>query len=330
MNVEIIKGRDIMLTDLNKLKGFDFSKKIIYTDNLSFDELFFMGENKSNRFPVPDKMDLYTSFEDMEDFNYKILYYNLLFELYDNEIPREISKVNSYSFLAFKLDCDKICNIHFYNNIIDVAFSNNHITFSPDYEDYYEEVTLEDAIHQLYTGDELKDILRKYNLPVSGKKGEQVDRLMNNLSDDQLAAEFPIDKYYTEYYALTNEGKELVEKYDPFKYRIYLPIGFNLEEFLEICEKNPQYSSEEIIFCLGYQNWIQLGKNADSLSAEYKTEVGNINADYKGHISNCLIYHHDLAIALLEKIISDGDCEDLDGYKYELENLKEHYEEGRY
>lgn len=319
-----------MLTDLNKLKGFDFSKKIIYTDNLSFDELFFMNENKSNRFPVPGKIDLYTSFEDMKDFNYKILYYNLLHELYDNEIPREISKVNSYSFLALRLDCDKICNIHLYNNIIDVAFSNNHITFSPDYEDYYEEVTLEDAIHQLYTGEELKDILRKYNLPVSGKKGEQVDRLMNNLSNDQLAAEFPIDNYYTEYYALTNDGKKLVEKYDPFKYRIYLPIGFKLEEFLEICDKNPQYSTEDILFCLGYQNWIQLGKNADSLSAEYKTEVANINADYKGHISNCLIYHHDLAIALLEKIISDGDCEELDDYKYELDNLKEHYEEGMY
>ena len=35
---------DIMLTDLNKLKGFDFSKKIIYTDNLNFDDLFFMSE----------------------------------------------------------------------------------------------------------------------------------------------------------------------------------------------------------------------------------------------------------------------------------------------
>lgn len=319
-----------MLTDLDNLKGFDFSKKIIYTDNLSFDELFFMGENESSDLHLPKKIDLHTSFESMNDINYRILYYNLLHHLYANEIPPEISKDNSYSFVFYGLDCNRIDQIHILNNVVDVAFSNNHITFSPDYEDYYEEVTLEDAIHQLYTGKGLKDILRKYNLPVSGKKGEQVDRLMNNLTDAQLAAEFPIDKYYMEYYALTDEGKKLVEKYDAFQYRLYLPLRFSLEEFLEICDKNPQYSSKDIIFCLGYQNWIQPGKNSDTLSDEYKTEIANINASYKSGLSNCLVYHHDLAIALLEKIISEGGCDELDYYKYELENLKEQYEEGRY
>ena len=67
------------------------------------------------------------------------------------------------------------------------------------------------------------------------------------------------------------------------------------EEFLLICEKNPQYTPEDILFCLCYQNWIQYGKNSESLSDEYKLEVGNVNARYKDEASTILVYYHDLS-----------------------------------
>lgn len=316
-----------MLTDLNKLKGFDFSKKIIYTDNLSFDDLFFIGEKWYNSLILdyPNKINLHTSFEEMEDINYKILYYGLLHELYSRYIPFEVSKDMAY--ISTNINCNPIDEIHIENNITDVALSNNHIVYCPDEE--YDETTLEENINMLYNMDGVKDILRKYNLPVSGKKGELVNRLITNLSEEELEKEFPIRKYDMFDYRLTAEGKKLVEKYSAYKYRDYLPIGFKLNEFIIICDNNPQYSTEDILFCLCYQNWIRIRENM-SHSEEYKSEVGNVNASYKSNLVEPLVYYHDLTIAILEKIISDGDCDNIDEYKFDLEYIKESYEEGNY
>lgn len=316
-----------MLKDLDKLKGFDFSKKIIYTDNLSFDDLFFMSEKWFDTLILdyPNKVKLHTSFEDMNDMNYKILYYRLLHELYSRYISHEVSKDMIY--ISTNINCSHIDEIHIENNITDVALSNNHIVYCPEEE--YGERTLEENINMLYTMDGLKNILRKYNLPVSGKKGELIDRLISNLSNEQLEMEFPIRKYDMFNYRLTDEGKKLVEKYSAYKYRDYLPFGFKLDEFILICDNNPQYSPEDILFCLCYQNWVQIRENS-SPSEEYKSEVGNVNAFYKSNLVEPLVYYHDLTIAILEKIISDGDCDNPDRYKFYLEDMKESYEMGNY
>lgn len=314
-----------MLKDLDKLNGFDFSKKIIYTDKLSFEELFFMDETlyEIQTLDLPNKIDLHTSFEDMVDINYKILYYSILHRLYFR-VPREVSKDNIYIF--YNINSSSTDRIHIENNIVDVAISNNHIIYCPE-EEHCEK--LEETINR-NTMNDLKKILRKYNLPVSGKKCELINRLISNLTEEQLENEFPIQKFNSLNYRLTDNGIKIVEKYSAYKYHDFLPIGFELEEFLLICEKNPQYSSEEILFCLCYQNWIQIGENENSLSEVYTSEVGNVNASYKSRLVEALVYYHDLSISILEKIISDEDCDNLDEYKFDLDDLKRSYGEGNY
>ena len=102
----------------------------------------------------------------MEDINYKILYYGLLHELYSRYIPSEVSKDTAY--ISPNINCNPVDEIHIENNITDVALSNKHIFYCPDEE--YDETTLEENINMLYKMDGVKDILRKYNLSVSGKK----------------------------------------------------------------------------------------------------------------------------------------------------------------
>lgn len=316
-----------MLTDLDKLKGFDFSKKIIYTDNLSFDELFFMNEKwqESMVLNLPNKMDLNTNFDEIKDINYKILYFNKLFHIYNRLIPDDVSKDNT--IVSEEINCSVPDEIHIINNVVDVAISNNHIYYCPEEE--YDEI-LYDNIMQMYDKRGKQDILKKYGLPISGTVDVIINRLIDNLTPEQLEYEFPFVKYDSFDYMLTDEGIHFVEKNIAYKYREYLPIGFSLEEFLLICEKNSQYSPEEILFCLCYQNWIQLGENSDTVSMEYKTEVGNINASYKYELSILLVYYHDLAIGILEKIIADGNCDDLEFYKDSIEDLKESYDCGNY
>lgn len=56
-----------------------------------------------------------------------------------------------------------------------------------------------------YTVNEIKNVLRKNSLPVSGNKGELIDRLKNNLSYPILEEEFK-----KEYYCLTEKGRKTI------------------------------------------------------------------------------------------------------------------------
>lgn len=314
-----------MLKDLANLKGFDFSKKIIYTDNLSFDDLFFINEKwkDSLKLDLPNFTELFTPFEDFKDNNYKILYFNKLYNIHILQIH---ANINDYIFhLTEQINCNHDEYIHIMNNIIDVAISNNHIIPISDLED--KEGALRDYAHLNNSSDDLRDILSSYNLSSEGNKSVLIDRLFDKLTIEDLETVFIFDKSSFDY-KLTDEGiKFIKEEYKLYKYRETLPIGFTIDEFLIICKNNPKYYPEEILFGLCYNDWIQFGKNSDSLSKLYKTEVSNVNAEYKIKFCHDLIYYSDFVLELYEKIISEGNCDDINLLKKRYEDYKNFYED---
>ena len=60
---------------------------------------------------------------------------------------------------------------------------------------------------------DIKPVLKKYNLKVSGKKAELVDRLIENVSSQKLSVDFPI-----KYYRVSEKGMELLNKYPWISY----------------------------------------------------------------------------------------------------------------
>lgn len=60
---------------------------------------------------------------------------------------------------------------------------------------------------------DIKPVLKKYNLKVSGKKAELVDRLIENVSSQKLSVDFPI-----KYYRVSEKGAELLNKYPWISY----------------------------------------------------------------------------------------------------------------
>ncbi len=53
----------------------------------------------------------------------------------------------------------------------------------------------------------LKEVLKKHNLKVSGKKQEQIERLITNVSEEELKTAFP-----DSYYILNDKGKSIVQE----------------------------------------------------------------------------------------------------------------------
>lgn len=68
---------------------------------------------------------------------------------------------------------------------------------------YLREAEVEESI-SAETVNRIKEVLRRYDLPISGKKTDLTDRLLRNLNHEELSKEFP-----RRLYALTPEGEKL-------------------------------------------------------------------------------------------------------------------------
>lgn len=89
---------------------------------------------------------------------------------------------------------------------------------------------------------ELKIVLSKYELKVSGKKSELVQRLMDNLSEDELSEIFPVGVY-----AITEKGRTALKPYSIIEVNDAYSLGFSYYKLLQEREKSPQDSDEDII-----------------------------------------------------------------------------------
>ncbi len=102
---------------------------------------------------------------------------------------------------------------------------------------------------------EMKKVLEKYNLSKSGTKAKLIERILNNLSVKEINNEFPGHRFI-----LTPDGEKILNNYKRyqkcFSYIPMVPANFTGKEFIKICELNPQYDIEDIIFSIVLNNWI--------------------------------------------------------------------------
>lgn len=151
------------------------------------------------------------------------------------------------------------------NSVQSIALKNNHIEYGNSRD------LLED-----YNVEKLKNVLRKYELKLTGNKNDLIERIKENLTDEVINKEFP-DRLFT----LTDEGEKYLEdNYYLAEFYHVIPENFSLEEFDIICKENQDISPDEIISCLVNEKWLtwdeSLGKKPDNLNGEYKVKLENI------------------------------------------------------
>ena len=175
-------------------------------------------------------------------------------------------------------------NLH--NKYIDFAIKNNHLE---------KETGLS---HITYTSnDDIKEVLRKYNLKVSGNKQELINRIKDNLSIQQINEEFPSND---DTWNLSQEGTEYLNRYYYLTLlKPFIPSVFNLAEFNEICELNPEFSPEIILYALINENWII----TDDATQDIKELIEEVQLRNKSHVAfNLEKINLDLSIKLYESV----------------------------
>ena len=143
-----------------------------------------------------------------------------------------------------------------------LEFWNNKRT---DYEipKYYEESAfgrnVEPALHRLLDGDyleicglekrvslktipELKAVLTDYELKTSGKKGELVQRILNNISPDELEEIFPVGIYQ-----ITEKGFNALKPYSILELNRKYSLGLSYYRLLQEKSKHPDQEDTFII-----------------------------------------------------------------------------------
>lgn len=102
---------------------------------------------------------------------------------------------------------------------------------------------------------EMKKVLGKYGLSKTGNTEKLINRILDNLSSEEINKEFSGHRFI-----LTSEGEEILNNFNRYQeclsYIHTLPSNFTGKEFIKICEMNPQYDIEDIIFSIVMNNWI--------------------------------------------------------------------------
>lgn len=133
---------------------------------------------------------------------------------------------------------------------------------------------------------ELKAILLEHELKVSGRKAELVQRLIDNLPQNELEAIFPIGVY-----EVTDKGLAALEEYSIFFDNESLGLGFSYYRLTQEKEKDPHSSNESIFLRLLAEN---INKALRSRKSEqYRIEVQKMAQflDTIGRPSIAMQYH---------------------------------------
>ena len=130
-----------------------------------------------------------------------------------------------------------------------IALNNGHIKYDNSKE-YLSE----------YTVNQLKSVLKKYNLKTGGNKTHLINRIKENLSDDVINKEFT-----KRYFTLTEKGHKYLNKYYYLaEFYPVLPVNFSLDEFELICNSNPDINPDDIIRCLVKEKWLIWDETLDN------------------------------------------------------------------
>lgn len=126
---------------------------------------------------------------------------------------------------------------------------------------------------------DIREVLKKYNLKVSGNKQILIDRILENLSIDEINNEFKGKRFL-----LTEEGEDFLKKFDyyNFKYFQALPYNFTAKDLIIIFEENREYSLESILYALTMHDWIII--NDESLFSKNTLDSLNFNINYQRYV----------------------------------------------
>jgi tetratricopeptide (TPR) repeat protein len=142
---------------------------------------------------------------------------------------------------------------------------------------------------------EIKKILKKHNLKVSGRKNELIERIITNLTDEEINADFP-----TSYYVLTDEGRNIVRKnehiiyYHKAKYLRIIPLEKYHDSLKENEDPNLKYQiALELLERYGLKerkegNW-GLYRNSIHSKAEVYEDMGENTFALKCYFKICIL-----------------------------------------
>ncbi|MBE6498061.1 MAG: hypothetical protein E7Z81_07275 [Methanobrevibacter sp.] len=289
-----------MLNDLSMLNGIDFSKKYVNSDGLRSGDLDNILSKQKNKctFDLPSPISDNSTVDDFPDLNYAILYAHYL------------GDINSQCYIFINVNADEIERRRFQKHVINIAINSGHLI---DMGGNWGLDVTEQDLNYFFNMEELKDVLYKYKLKRSGNKSVLISRITENLTQEQINYEFPPELWDYQF-KVTESGIDYVKR---FKYIEMVPFNFTFEEYLLLCEKNPQYSSKDIIFCLCYQDWLQLGENR--FSTIKLLNIDEINRYCKQEFMESFYSDSEYIIPLYEKIISGCLSGDIGFYKEEFD-----------
>lgn len=123
-----------------------------------------------------------------------------------------------------------------------------------------------------YTISDIKKVLKKYNLKVSGKKDELIERISQNLSDEEISREFE-----NRTFVLTPEAEKFLEEN---KYLVYydkndLSTSISLEKYESLFKKAKITDSIYDVLYSYYADLINEDVNNKQWH-QYRTDLGNL------------------------------------------------------
>lgn len=133
---------------------------------------------------------------------------------------------------------------------------------------------------------DLKVVLKKYNLPVSGTNATLIKRIENNLTINQINQEFPGSRYI-----LTDDGINFCKNsYAYFNIIHCIPFNFTIDEYILLCELNKDVSPEEILFCLAAEDWFDYSDidNFNIFKTSILITIKNKIFEYRHNVASLL------------------------------------------
>lgn len=133
---------------------------------------------------------------------------------------------------------------------------------------------------------ELKAVLSEHELKVSGRKAELIQRLIDNISQDELEAIFPVNAY-----EITDKGLAALEEYSIFFDNASLGLGFPYYRLIKEKERDPHSSNESIFLRLLAESINTASKSGEP--EQYRVAVQKMAQflDTIGRSSTAMQYH---------------------------------------
>lgn len=220
-----------------------------------------------------------------DDLNLDEIYCDKLYEKYPLNF-----KYAYICFLKYLNQNPGVINPPVFNDVDGFKLKNQAI------EDNY--ITLGNPVYSIanYTIPDIKKVLKKYNLKVSGKKDELIKRISENLSNDEINNEFENNTY-----VLTQEAKEFLKENE---YLVYydnnnIADSISLEKYESLFKKSSLSDSIYDVL-LKYYNDLASDSIDNKQWHQYKTTVGHIIEISTDNISDLKLLKLHLEYFILE------------------------------